>query len=346
MTIQGYDSAISGSAPSVEASFIHLSDEVPINSITNAYIVEDQLIVVSAKGVFRYDMTGDYLGEISHKGRSGDEWITVGPVIIDQETQTLILYDTSSKKVMRFSFTGEFKGSSPVSERLFTIYQAESLPGGKTVYTHGIINDSGVLYSIEDSTGNVISSFPTRLSTKGACEKIGKHPLSVYEGDIKAVMPFDNKVYNLIDNKLIPCYSIDTGKKLISRKGLRGIDDYSFNEYILHSERGYFVGPNNIFETSSHILLSYFDISYILIDKQSGESRCFQPRLGAKLEHLPPIGVVNTSCDYFVGVVDVMTANSFGDFLPDNCQDEALLSFKEVASAPINSNPFIALYRF
>ena len=344
--IKGYDSAQNEAVPHFQARFARLSDDVPIKQIHNVYIVKGQLVVATSTGVFCYDMEGNFIREISHKGRASNEWITVGPLIVDETNGNLEIFDTSSDKVLRFSLDGSFLGSSNLPERLFTVYQAESLPDGRTVFTHGLINDSGVLYSIEDSTYAVESSFRTYLSTDGACERIGKHPLSVHDGDIKAVFPFDNHIYSLRDNKLYPCYTIETEKRTLSRKGLREIDKFSFNEYITQSENGYFVGPNNIFETSTHILLSFFDISYILIDKGSGETLCFSPKVGSQLDRIAPIGIVNTSSDYFVGVIDVLKAKSLAEQMPDDCDGDVLLKIKEIASAPITSNPYVVLYQF
>lgn len=345
--IQGYDeSSKSETIPRLHADFIKLSDEVSIDLVYNVYIVNEQLVVSTNRGVYCFDMEGNYIREISCKGRADNEWLTIGPLTVDYDNGTLKIYDTSSRKVLQYTVEGEFLGSYPFPDRLFTIHQAESLSDNRTVFAHGIFKDSGVIYSFEDSTQKVISSFKTKVSTKGTVERIGKHPLSVFEDEIKVVFPFDNKVYNIKDNQLSPCYIINTGKKLLTGEKLKQINDFSFNEYLVESEKGYFVGPNNVFENKTHILLSFFDISFILIEKQSGEVTCFNSGAGKQLENLPPIGLLNTSADYFVGVVDILKAQSLAANIPNNCQDDALLRIKAISTAPIDSNPVIVLYRY
>ena len=347
VTIDGFeDSGTTRRAPSVNVRFIHLSDDVPIDLIHNVFILNDHLIVLTNKGVFRYDMEGNFIQEISHKGRAENEWTTVGPLTIDRSSGTLNIYDTSSKKVLRYSETGDYLGSSPIPDRLFTVHQAECLDDGRVVFAHGIINDSGVLYSIEDSNYHTLTTVNTVISTKGACEKIGKHPLSVYGNDVKVLLPFDNKVYRLEGDKLTPCFILNTSKKVLPKSRLKKIDDYSFNEYKKLMENGFYVGPNNIFENSKHLLLSFFDNDFILIDKESGEASTFSLQLGNRLDYFPPTGLLNTSSDYFVGVIDVLKANSISGFIADDCDDESLLKLKEIASAPLNSNPFVLLYKF
>lgn len=83
-----------------------------------------------------------------------------------------------------------------------------------------------------------------------------------------------------------------------------------------------------------------------MIDKESGESSSFSLQIGNRLDYFPPIGLLNTSTDYFVGVIDALKANSLSGFIADDCADASLVKLKEIASASLNSNPFVVLYKF
>lgn len=347
--IDGFDNPSSvKECPMKHASFIPLSDDIVIDVVKQIIISNDAIIVGANNGVFEFDKNGNFLMELSQKGKAQREWITMDAISFNEEDSTIDIFDTSSKKVLRYSTDGTFLSSDPIPDHLFTIYTAQCLPCGDMVFSHGIINNSEVLYSIASPENDFKFSFKycTEMKTSGSCEKVGKHPVSAYDGRVLFVSPFDNVVYEMNNGKAQKRFEIKTSKKVLSKKKKRAMSNFSIGGYLETISQGYFSGVNNIFETEDFITMSFFDETFIVFGKKNNTYTCFSPHKDPILEGMPPIGLIDCNGSSLIGCIDAITAMNYRSMIPDSTRNDCLLQLRAISERPLSSNPVIAIYQY
>ena len=174
---------------------------------------------------------------------------------------------------------------------------------------------------------------------------IGTHPISKTDGGVKFIIPFDNNIYTINNSgNLETVFNIVTDKTKATEKELSEQKEYSVITSIELSNKGYFQGFTDVFETNNHILLAYYNLDYMLINKITRQAIRFNNSISEGMVTMPFSGVISTTNDYFISVYSISDLEKFEKIKYSG--DENINKLKEfLKDYEYDSNPFLIVYK-
>ena len=224
----------------------------------------DEFVIWHENKVSVFDTEGKQLSIISAEGKGPGEYIGINDVAVDFEQKELFVLD--NKKILIYSFEGKYLRSFPLN---FWINNM------------GLMPDKGIAGYISERA-NMDSLQSCRLVVLGADGKLAKQfckgkpytgrllygfVSSFYHFDDQLFHkdPFEEMIYQVVQDSLIPHIDMGLGKMLFPIEILRSSADFNQNR------QNYFQF-SDIFETESFLLFDYYcqnEKGYFLYDKQS-----------------------------------------------------------------------------
>lgn len=309
--ITGYEKELSNGAGIEIDSFymvpLELTDNTLISYIDKMDFIDSLIFIQTSDKVLSFNRKGKFMYSYGNKGGGEGEYMTLGGMVLDKKKREVHLIDNYSSKIYSFSLDGQFLSAKKHEELPFSLLQhAEYLGSSVLFYSNFIYNDKNTIYSlfdIENQKETELYSFPVK--TDNAQEYTGKCPFSIYNDTLKCIIPFDNKIYTYQDGELQPYVSIKANKPLVKANEIEALEYFSFMTYAHFLNEHKFVGFTDIFETQNHLLLSFSNYSYFLIDKRANAGTLYRYSLPEKLKsEVPFFKIIATDGDYFVGVIE------------------------------------------
>lgn len=312
-----------------------------VERVDSIYIVWDD-----KTGIHCFNEHGKFLNNISHRGEAYDEYLKINTFIVDSE-KNILIFDDVLHKIFKFKLDGTYVSSQKLDTNSLLWMQNGAYLSEKELFqVNYIFNDFNDIYTllfVDDGRKDLIHK--TQLRTNNVAQPIGNHSISALNGQIKYILPYDNLVYS-IDSTKVPkaLYELATEKKLVPKKILSQVEDYSIMTSVDFMDKGYFQGFTNIIETNRHMLLTFYNSDYFLIDKQTNIGNRFETFVTKDTEFMPLMGVISSFNDCFIGVLSHYEIESLLDI--DSDKDENLMSLKKtLTNYSSDSNPILVVYK-
>jgi hypothetical protein len=220
------------------------------------YYFSDSLIFINNKDhVLEYSNTGRFIRQIGKAGRGPGEINSIRMISILPDQRMIVLHDGILDKMIYYSFDGTFIKTITASNHKYTkvmdngMYISYELEYGKSEENY---------FSLTSETGNIISyvknykkwSNPSALPTISL--SMGYEPFYSYQNKYYFKTMFNDTVYTVKGNKIIPEYFINLGKfKLPEEKQ---------PERVNNQKSGIFLAPGyyyaRVFEAGEKIFLN------------------------------------------------------------------------------------------
>ena len=161
--------------------------------------------------IFTFSKDGSYLSKIGRKGRGPGEYIRMNTFCIDRDKGEIIISTDTPNKIMFFSLSGEFITETNTDDSLYEIVKK-----GNYLYSSLIINGK-YDFAIYEMKGHSVKSVKyiemanRRINREYMMVPPGKM-LLMSKSDILFTRTFDNTIYKIKDNELIPLMVLDFGK--------------------------------------------------------------------------------------------------------------------------------------
>lgn len=350
---EGYDDACIGNADLPVDSF----DVIPLETTAQSLLsyirkvewVDSLILIQDAKErLYGFDRQGKFKYAYGSRGIAPGEYLAVTSFYIDHEKQQVNIIDEHTNRIYCYDMTGCFISERKFPVETFSFVQSACLLDSTHVLcSHYMFKDLNVIYSLVDLDSKEKKElYRVPMKTDGAAQYIGVHPISECLGDIKCIVPFDDKVYSWTNGKLIPDMLVSTNKPLVPAEQLQKMEDYSPFSYADWLNKGFFVGFTSVFETSDYIVLTVMQNSmYFIIDKKTQQGK---PYISKKnhISHLPLIQIYSAHKDWLVGVERVVTLQQLCESVSSDAVDDNLLKLKnKVLRLATDDNDCILLYK-
>ena len=321
--------------------------EALLSGIESIDIDQDKLYVLDLRRdkLAVFDREGNFLSTIGRRGRGPGEFSNViTDFCIDRENDEILIATDRPNRIMRFSLSGEFFGQIPLPEE-DTLF--EIIKEGDNIYARIFAEKHEVaIYEMDGhAVGSVkypeIQSLKTNYNDGVVTTPFGRM-LTASKYGILFTRVFDNTIYRLENNELIPFRTIDFGKyyleeaRTFSSEEIRGLSMrkiiYSItNARLMGEDRIIFNGyPNGIFTVDGDAARQYGYLSHDLFPA----------------EHMDMIPISDPESDYiafsrpavniFPYYQFIMTTDSLAQFTGDRLR---LSRLKE------DDNPVLFLYK-
>lgn len=313
---------------------------VSLSSILQMDVSDGQYIIRDDHGVYSFDRTGKRLCRFGEKGRGRGEYVTLSCFFIKGNGNVCII-DEYKQSVMEYSRDGHFVSERKAPDGTFSyIGTSVTMPDKNAIYCSFMVNpENDELYAEIDEDFKKNVKYKSELKSTGTSEMIGHHPISVFDGIVRCVKPYDNCIYTY--GEACPT-TVTIPKNIISTLSEEEKRNYTYLSLLKEAIKDKFVGFTDIFETDRFIMLGVSNYDYVMIDKAKGECTHHKYFIPEKVTSTPLINIRASDGQHLYGVIT--SANAYMD-------DETIVrnkDFKRIAEA-INrvkktDNPVILVY--
>jgi hypothetical protein len=330
---------------------VKLSDDVLLGEVYRLKVADD-LIFVSDNDdrLYSFNMDGSLHAQYGMKGRAGNEYLYLSSFYIDEAADQVCIIDDTQGKMLYYSYDGKFvkaQGCEAFNQKARP-YDVYPISDGRFFVHNHVFNDQRVLFLTADTDGGAIEPVRSvQFKTPGILDMCGEHLLSVYDGKISYIAPFDPVVYSFENGKEVKRMEIE-GVKTLSQNEQAAIDDYDFFKAYNYYNDGYFVGFTGMFETGSFILFNEMtNLNYLIIDKNTGLQKRFEYSCDEDLKNLPILYIKGAYKDWYVGLVSAsLLTGYYSDYLPSGSSDPFIGKLRNtIKGLKEDSNPCVLLYK-
>ena len=252
-----------------EISTVELDDACPISSIQKLELVDSLFYIASPEGLYCFNLKGEFKNEISCRGRADNEWVRMNTFYVDEESLEISIIDGASRKMLVYKLSGDYVTSLRLPESSPTeINDAEKTIDGSVVLSANVIGrNRTVLYSLNSDCSELNPIFDVAFRTEGVSIPTGFSPICRNRGRVKAILPFEDNVFEVERCSLKESIYIPHDSKELSKSELSRIKNYSIFCSFEYKTKGYYVGYTSIAESDSFVILSYYNNEYMIYDK-------------------------------------------------------------------------------
>ena len=204
-------------------SYIKLATDTSnlIGVIDKIIPLKDRILIVDkdiTQTIYIFDKSGKFIRKINKKGRGPGEYLSLNDVAVDVSNKRLIVHDDMAQKISIFTYKGEFIEKIRLD---FITTSIAYLGNNRLACYCDYINNPN--YSIRSKSPNLIlfdlqtrktqsklffNSTINRLGITGLINNLS----STYSNDtVHLIMPLNDTVYSICNNKVQPEYYVDLG---------------------------------------------------------------------------------------------------------------------------------------
>jgi len=332
-----------------DIEIIKLSNKIPLSTILKVEFCNDSFYIQTETGLYRFSKDGEFISEISCRGRGPNEWLRLNTFFISEDKTSIYILDSNTCKIMSFTMDGEYIETIKLDETTMSKNQVCNalIYDGKIIFNNMVYNDLGNIYSYMDFASgdkNIYELYSVPYKTNNGAVPIGRHPMSTYDGTYRCIVPFKNEIYEIVDNKLVVSEKIPTDKKIVKDSNLGDIKDYSLMTYLDFTKQGMFSGYDGIFETSKWIILSYFNIERTYIDKLTNKVYIQSIDESPDVDNIPLLNLIGTINDKLIGTIERWRIEQYSKNIKDTT-NPILEKIKDFADQyNYTDNPCLIIY--
>ena len=304
-----------------EYQFIKLEtvENALIGRIHKVILVNERIYILdlmSAKGIYSFDIEGRFISKIGNYGRGPGEWIAPQDIAFHTDNQTLIVYCSNTRKLIFYSIDGDF-----IEEiHLGLTFKSMEYINQDTIiaFSHGVYNH---LQDYGELPFDLIA-FDTKIQIKHTQflnhteAGIGKTVMTMNNYFTKSdsgifLNWFFNDTIYFIENHCLyakPFLYLDFGKKRFTKHELSNLSGLEIMERISEDRNRAIIRPVHVsddlilIEFAAGIAKENPDDNYrILFNLKTGEKLKFKDLVYCNsFKWKTPIGVSN---DFFVNTI-------------------------------------------
>lgn len=348
--IDGYDDKVVAEIQIDDCTAIALesSKDCMLNAIQKIKFLENLIIIQSENGVFSFDnQTGRFICSYGERGNGVGEYNRINTFYIDKANRSIQIVDGVRNQIISYNINGEYLSHIKFPVSVLSLCSHVDLLNRNELYASNFIyNDKNNLYStidLQKKDFDVFMQIP--VQSNNTQEPFGQHSFYIKNDTLKALIPYSNIVYVYENKSLIPWLHVDTQKDIITPDAQKEIKNFGIFSYFNFLNQNKFVGFTDIFETSTRIVLGFYNLQYFVVDKESWQGFLYENKQGkGELLSMPFVDIKATYEDYYVGAVDAHRLKEWK--ISPKSTDEGLKSLLQIQdSISENANPVILFYK-
>jgi len=190
--------------------------------IDNKFVISDDN---TTKSIFVFDSKGKFINKIGHQGRGPQEFDSPDDIVFNKYRNEIIIRSYNDKKLLTYKLDGSFVSEIKLNWwiRALSVLDENTL----VLYFNNVVNNNiakGEEYNFVciDLKGNVISrQMPFNSDNdkfSGPCES----SFYSYKDSLRFFYPYQNTIFNVYKDSLVPKYFINYGKQNIPQDLTKG----------------------------------------------------------------------------------------------------------------------------
>lgn len=310
-----------------KVSIIPLDPSNPLLYIQRVALIDSSFYILAHNGFFKYDYSGQFVRQISRRGRAEQEWLRLDTFFYSEKNKDICLVDGGASKIIHFSLDGDFLYSSAIqTPRKCFLNQVVELEDGGILMANSILNEQNAIYLYSpDNTFNTVVELESVPYSSKAIQSIGLCPISSFEGGIKCIAPVSNVISRMNEGQLLKDIIIPATKPVPDAKVFR---DYE-NEYSPYLFAGIclkndlFCGYDAVFETERYIILTSFDQYYTIVDKYQSDCWVLTRQEWLKTTGILFDHIIDKSHNTLISAIDGFRVDNYkrNAFLMSHCKE-------------------------
>ena len=239
-----------------------------IGSIDKIMFTDDFFAVADTRQscIILFDYNGKHIRTIKRLGRGPQEYVQFTGATLDLENKQFVVYDDQRSRFLVYSYEGEWKATIPYKMLLADSYMVRD--GDLYVVNADTMTEEEYLVSKVKLSGDF--TMPDKTYHQAHGEKIGSYGKKVLVSE-----RFNNTIYEVKNDKLVPRYTFDFGAQNIEKLA-KELNDEQLEEAITDREKGYVYGITNMLETDDYLFFNTNHAGFVALDKKSGVARAHQ----------------------------------------------------------------------
>lgn len=326
-----------------EIQFIPLetNEDCLLGEITKIIVANNNFYILdrgSNQRISVFSMTGKYLKSIGAQGRGPGEYTRINDFAININDSSVLVLDAAQKKIVKYDLVGgDFKNALSLS--FFSENFVISQEGVLSFYTK-TPNPENCLIATLDLADNSENWF----IEKDENDTYLSYPYSIFQSENTYFASyFDNIVYQITSEDVIPFISFDFGEHLIpknkfeNRRTLKEI-----TQVINESDWSY--GIENILENTNFLSLNFMlkkRNTLVIYSKLTG-NYVYGSRFAGGLEGVKAMRYLTTNDNQFIGTIDPFNFKYMENIVMKQGNEELkikyLKTFSELSDQP---NPIL-----
>lgn len=322
-------------------NYVKLSSMPLLGHIKRVFILNERIYVWDViAGIVCYDMSGNLLYQMNSKGQGPKEYVEINAFTVNTRLRELVIYDNAKQTLMFYSADN---GKFIRSERLNKPAPTEMIYFSDLFYYHNRLHrnyqkDVALHYyllSSKDATHIEQRYFEHHENEEQYAFSPSRHNLYYNYKKLYYCRDFDNIVYQIYEDSVVPCFKIELPQPMPYSK----IEEKPNELSLMHS--GYSLGISDVYENDGLLYFRFVKDGYILsclynISKK--EQICCDKRLKfSDSSFFDTIDGVYKDCFY-----SILTPEFIDYALSENSKDSPDI-FKTYNVS--EDNPVIAFYK-
>jgi len=190
--------------------------------IDNKFIISDDN---TAKSIFVFDSKGKFLNKIGRQGRGPQEFDSPNDIVFNKYRNELIIWSNNDKKLLTYKPDGSFVSEVKLDWRIYALSVLDE--NTLILYFNNMVNTNiakGEEYNFVciDLKGNVISRQVPFDSNNDKFSGPCQFSFEKYNDSLRFFYPYQNTIFNVYQDSLVPKYFINYGKQNIPKDFTKG----------------------------------------------------------------------------------------------------------------------------
>lgn len=253
------------------------SEESILGEILKLEIHNDRYYIHSNNSIFIFSKKGEFIKKMNFSGNGPGEYIVLSDFFIDEISNTILIYDSKSKKINIYNEEGEFVNEIETGLDAYSFTKLNN--GNFAVYIgSGYYNENtNCRLNILDPNGNILKKFIPIKDNEAKFLHLGDLTnFQAFQKEISFLYSFNDTIYNISDNRLKPKYYVDFGNSKVPEDYLERTysDIRDFLETLKKTDYGF--RSIGFFETTNTIASSFMhrnDIIHYYYSKKTGKTK-------------------------------------------------------------------------
>jgi len=310
IVVEGYDqNYVEDNSPLL--FFVDSIEMIPLDRTAHLVNVEkivcheEDFFILDNNKVMRFGPEGNFMNYCGEQGHGHGEYINIATFVAHNDTISII--DSYKNTLMHYALNGEFLCEVNAPEGTLVNVKDATFEKDNVLFLANFIfneeNDTYTRWDILTDEVSVISN--AQVKSSGTKEYVGSHSFCQFCDNIRYIQPFSNVIKSTDGNDIL----IKTSRQVLSDKELSSINDFNIMTYASHLDD--FTGFNNVFETSKYLLLTFSNIDYLVVDKESAECTRYSYEYDEDSESFPLLNILSSTKNFLIGVINIEEYDSF-----------------------------------
>lgn len=258
-------------------------EESMISSITNIEAIQDTLIVLSSRSIFKFDESGRFLGTIGAVGHATSEYMDTRSMFI--AGRNIHVFDWGSRKINTYNTSGNFLSKQDINSNENNIYPASLFRANDgSLLSVNCYQGPDVLtpaFSIFSSSGDL--TYDIKGMYKKDASTHNELRFSPSTNTLLYADAFNDTIYRVVLDKaeVVKAYYIDYGEHKFTEEEKAGKDfvemwQYSNKEEIIKTKAGPIFCCYETEEEMMFVFIFHKKLHFVRYDKNDKETCVFR----------------------------------------------------------------------